>query len=328
MESIRLVKDHFRAMNTDIEVNVADRGLDADRNPFEDIRSWFSDVESRFSRFLPHSELSWLNASRGFPTRISAIMQEVLTLAAYYRRITHGIYEPSILQALLRAGYGISFEKMERDSSEARSLPTLCPSLPKLKPSELRWTIYPSLRIARISRGTLIDLSGVVKGWAVDRMTNRLMSKGIRIGQLNAGGDLRVWGDSDSPAWEIDIESPWAAEGEESTIIATASIKQGAAATSGIIKRSWQTAEGSKHHLIDPRTGQPSASNVIQCTVIGASAADAEIAAKTICILGYDEGKRWMKQSFPADHALLIMKNGTTDLIRGESTDIHWKGVE
>jgi thiamine biosynthesis lipoprotein len=328
MEAIRLVKDHFRAMNTDIEVIVADQGLDTAGVPFEDIRSWFSYVEGRFSRFHPHSELSRLNASRGFPTRTSAIMQEVLTLAASYRRITHGIYEPSILQALMRAGYDVSFEKIDRDNTTARPSPTRNPSIPKLKPSIQRWHTYPSFRLTRLSRGMHIDLGGLVKGWAVDRITSRLMNEGIRIGQLNAGGDLRVWGDSDSPAWEIDIESPWTTGDEEPTIIATASIKQGAAATSGIIKRSWQTAHGPKHHLIDPRTGQPANSDTIQCTVIGASTADAEIAAKTICILGSDEGKRWMKQYFPADHALLIMKNGTTDLIRGENSGIHWRGVE
>ena len=57
-------------------------------------------------------------------------------------------------------------------------------------------------------------------------------------------------------------------------------------ATSGISVHRWAGPDGERHHLIDPRTGRPAATDVIQATVLAANARVAEAWAKTAVVLG------------------------------------------
>ena len=76
---VRPVRFRFRAMNTDVEVQLA-TGLEEAMQAEALIRNWFETQERRFSRFLPDSELSRLNRSTGWMP-VSAAMDEVLSLA-------------------------------------------------------------------------------------------------------------------------------------------------------------------------------------------------------------------------------------------------------
>jgi thiamine biosynthesis lipoprotein len=60
----------------------------------------------------------------------------------------------------------------------------------------------------------------------------------------------------------------------------------GGVATSGILHRHWQTSRGWQHHLIDPRSGRPATTDLVSVTVLGPSAAAAEVMAKAILLLG------------------------------------------
>ncbi|MFC5470141.1 FAD:protein FMN transferase [Cohnella suwonensis] len=318
---IRTIRDEFRAMNTDVEVTLRCDVTGEDDKPLIEIRDWFRFVEDRFSRFRDNSELSRLNGSRGFPTSVSSAMLEVLSHAEEYRRLTNGIYDPCILLALERSGYSVSFESV---GAAAGAIDDAHP----IHGDRLGWTTFPLFRLARLSRGARLDLGGLVKGWAVDRIAAMLSASGIPSGHLNAGGDLRVWGwgQAGLPDWQVDIAPPCPfSEEEEPAILATAILGQGSAATSGTTRRSWMSADGGKHHLIDPRTGVPAISDVVQCTVVGSSTADAEIAAKTVCILGSGEGEAWVKETFPGYDVLMALDNGTTKLLRGIGSSVRWK---
>ncbi|WP_158602382.1 FAD:protein FMN transferase [Cohnella endophytica] len=320
-------QDHFRAMNTEIDVALMEGRPEDEVQSLHEIRNWFVFVEGRFSRFLPESELSRLNASRGFPVRVSSVMLEVLSHAVEYKRLTKGIYEPCILRALEYAGYDRSFETIENYGGFGLPQSAMLEA-PSYRSLERSWTTYPIFNLARLSRGTSLDLGGLVKGWSVDRIVSWLMVGGIEAGQVNAGGDLKVWGwgQNDRPAWEVDIPAPWTSRGQKKPdILATAQLKQGAAATSGTTKRRWKTPSGVMHHLIDPRTGFPADSDVMQCTVLGASVADAEIVAKTICILGSKEGEAWAKEAFPGYDALLVTADKSVRFVHGKGSNVCWK---
>ncbi|MBK6562001.1 MAG: FAD:protein FMN transferase [Dehalococcoidia bacterium] len=67
-------------------------------------------------------------------------------------------------------------------------------------------------------------------------------------------------------------------------------MSSGAVATSSIGGRRWASNGRAMHHLLDPRTGQPSASDLHSVTVLAPTAADAEVAAKVALILGSRQG--------------------------------------
>jgi len=87
-------------------------------------------------------------------------------------------------------------------------------------------------------------------------------------------------------------------------------VSSGGVATSGKDYRRWRRAGAWQHHLIDPRTGQPSASDVWSATVLAPSLQIAEIAAKMVVILGADEGLAWIERRAHLA-ALLMLEDGT-----------------
>ena len=76
---------------------------------------------------------------------------------------------------------------------------------------------------------------------------------------MNAGGDLAVRGIPEQGTWPVGVETP---DGP-----LTLGLSSGALATSGSDRRKWMTANGTSHHLIDPRSGRPSDSDLERVTV-------------------------------------------------------------
>jgi thiamine biosynthesis lipoprotein len=96
---------------------------------------------------------------------------------------------------------------------------------------------------------------------------------------VNAGGDLRVLGTPPGAgSWAVAIDGPRGA--------VTVPLARGALATSGIGRRRWRQGDAARHHLLDPRSGQPAWTGLWSVTAAAATCAQAEVAAKTAFILG------------------------------------------
>lgn len=275
----------LRAMNTDIEILLAcERENTPDLERFA--QTWFQYVEKHFSRFRPDSELTHLNTLSGERSLISASMLEVLLLAENYQQMTEGIFNPLILEALDQAGYDTTFEKIQ--SSKSPCVPSNPNGLVGFGGS-FALNLDLGTRSLQLPPGTVIDLGGIVKSWAVKHLVAEYQNKfKIVRGFVNAGGDLSVWGsalDTGEP-WLIGIENPW----QPSEDIRTLALTNGSVATSSTLGRQWSTPLGPMHHLIDPRTMTPSTSDVVQCTVTGPNVTECEIWAKVLCILGQKKG--------------------------------------
>jgi thiamine biosynthesis lipoprotein len=131
--------------------------------------------------------------------------------------------------------------------------------------------------------GVGVDLGGIGKGMAVDAAVERLRAAGVAVAMVNAGGDLRVLGSPPGAgAWPVAIDGPSGA--------VTVPLARGALATSGIGRRRWRQGGVERHHLLDPRTGQPAWTGLWSVTVAAATCARAEVAAKTAFILGARAG--------------------------------------
>ena len=112
---------------------------------------------------------------------------------------------------------------------------------------------------------------------------------------VNAGGDVAVRG----RRWPIGVET---ANG-----FVTLELVSGALATSGRDRRRWRRNGEEQHHLIDPATGRPSNSDLVRVTVVGSSAAEAEVLAKSLFLAGEEQAivrsrarSEWPPSSSPA----------------------------
>lgn len=210
----------------------ADAGLAA-------VRALFAAWERCLSRFQPESELSRLNCGGGRPTSVSALLFTVLTTALAAAQATDGIYDPTLLNALVRLGYDRSFEQLPALLDAPR------PAAAPPTPAGGGWRRIQVDRAARrvtLPVGVALDFGGIAKGMAVDAAIARLRELGVPHALVNAGGDLAVLGlPPGMDAWPITIEgrdTRW-----------TVPLRSGALATSGIGRRHWRQGEHERHHL-------------------------------------------------------------------------------
>lgn len=293
----------FRSMNTTVETALdCDPGLAGVIE--EETRDWFGFVEERFSRFRADSELSRINRLPGDPVLISDTMLEVLLLAEAYRLATDGIFQPLVGVPLKHWGYDADFDEVRQRPVPFRLTHRPAPVVT----GELE--LDPVMKSVRLPPGKELDLGGLVKSWSVQRLMQWLHnSRGIRQGMINAGGDLAVWGhrtEEHRLLWRIGIQDPWNGDRD----IGWLELSGGAAATSGILGRAWPTDQGIKHHIIDPRTMEPSASGVVQCTVTGPDLSACEVWSKVICILGAADGFPLFLDRTAGYEALYFTENG------------------
>ena len=273
-------------MNTDVAVWLWSDSVLAQVRLGE-VGTVFAQVESELSRCRPASGLSRLNAMAGAgPQRISPLLQTVLGDALDAADESGGIFDPTVLDSLCRAGYDRSFELLStvdgnRYATHDRDL------------NRTGWRqveLDTSSGTARLPAGLGLDLGGIAKGWAVDRAAEMLGSWGAAL--VDAGGDLRATAPPGGEAWPVAVQDPF----DETKELLVIGLTQGAIATSSIGKRRWERHGQAMHHLIDPRSGRPSGSDLHTVTVLASTATEAEIAAKVALILGQHAGRHYLDE--------------------------------
>ncbi|HLL79681.1 MAG TPA: FAD:protein FMN transferase [Ktedonobacteraceae bacterium] len=285
-----MVSGRFKAMGTTIMTLLPEAQADA----LEIVRSLFDEWEQALSRFLPESELSWLNEHPGQNVITSPLLFRVLISALNAAQATQGIYDPTLLDQIKQIGYDRSFDSLS---------PTLPAASYEGQPGG-GWhgiQVSPLLRSVRLPEGVKLDFGGIAKGMAVDAALVALQEAGIERAMVNAGGDLAVIGVPPTlEDWPIAV--PVKDE------CRTLPLRSGAMATSGISRRHWKQGTSERHHLLDPRTGLPAESDLWSVTATAERCEQAEVAAKVAFVLGMERGKAFLTQHKLS--ALLVGKDG------------------
>jgi thiamine biosynthesis lipoprotein len=259
-------------MGTDVSVI----GPDAEgfERAVQEVMRRFGAEDRRFSRFRGDSELTAVNQAAGTPTAISVPFAEVVDRALAAAEETDGLFDPTVYDALIAAGYDRDFDELLSGARGAVHTAEPCG----------RWReIERGAGEIVLPAGVHLDLGGIAKGWTVDRAAEEAHAF-VPWAVINAGGDLRLIGDA-API-DVAIEDP-ERPGDE---LLRTTLDAGALATSSVCKRAWGLDE---HHVIDPATGRPASTELLQATVWAATCADAEFAATHALLLGRDAARRY-----------------------------------
>ncbi|HMK56965.1 MAG TPA: FAD:protein FMN transferase [Dissulfurispiraceae bacterium] len=107
-------------------------------------------------------------------------------------------------------------------------------------------------------KGAQIDLGGIIKGYAVDKVVALLRHSGIRSAVVSVGGEVRTFGRKpDGASWVVGVQNP-RQKGRDDEVIATVDLSDRALSTSGDYIRFFESNGVRYHHLLDPKTGYPS----------------------------------------------------------------------
>jgi thiamine biosynthesis lipoprotein len=237
-------------------------GVGLDRGRLEEGAAWVVEMHRRFSRFLPDSELSVFNAQAGREVEVSSELEAMLRAAVDAWWASGGLVNACVLEAMLAIGY----TRPLREGPTAPDPVTAVAPLPPL-PEVLR--VRPGRGL--LQAGTGVDLGGVAKGWMADVLAAELGDNCL----VNLGGDLFARGGGPSgDGWPVALGG------------VTVLLQDQGAATSSTRRRRWDGNGRTVHHLIDPRTGRPAETDLVEVSVVAESAFQAEVWAKAALIVG------------------------------------------
>jgi thiamine biosynthesis lipoprotein len=132
-----------------------------------------------------------------------------------------------------------------------------------------------------------VDSGGLAKGLFADILAEELGRHGAFV--VSCGGDLAIGGEA-APRRAVNVESPF-----DGSILHSFASRRGAVATSGIGRRSWLNENGAPaHHLLDPATGEPAFTGIVQVTALAPTALLAEVRAKAALLGGPAQLERWL----------------------------------
>jgi thiamine biosynthesis lipoprotein len=237
-------------------------------------------LEQCWSRFRPDSELARLNANTGTWTRVSTPMLLALSCAADLHAATRGRFDPTILDALERAGYDRTFASLEIDAPGPPPAATAAPGFASIE-------LDAEGSRARLPAGTRVDLGGIGKGLAADLVARGLVERGARSVIVGLGGDLRARGEPPPQGpWDVPVMDPF----DDERVAFRFPLAHGALVTSTTRIRTWTRGGRRYHHLIDPASGDSARSGLAAAVVHGRDAWWSEGIAKAAVVAGAEAG--------------------------------------
>jgi thiamine biosynthesis lipoprotein len=236
---------------------------------------WFQVVERTCSRFNPASELSRLTVGERVP--VSPLLFELLNFSVQLAKLTGGAFDPAVGAELEAAGFRREYLSGE---DVRRAAPAESGSYRDVR-------LDPVSRTVTLRRRVLLDVGAVAKGLAIDLATVELGE--FPAGSVEAGGDLRVWGESPSGGlWSLGIQHPDLPD----RTIRTIRVAAGAVCTSGGYERPSETGAG--HHLVVK--GAAAADQPKSVTVVAPTALAADGLSTAAFLLGARRGLKLARE--------------------------------
>jgi len=245
-------------------------------------RARVEQLEARWSRFRADSEISRLNQRSGIPTGLSEDSYLLVDHAVTAWAWSGGRYDPTVLTAMVAAGYDRSFELVAAHQPAGDG--------PRPAPGCAGVVLDPRLRVVTLPAGVGFDPGGIGKGLAADLTVDLLLDDGAAGACVSLGGDGRVAGEPPATGWRVGIGNPY----DDAELLAVVQLADHGVATSSRLRRRWSAGDGERHHLLDPRTGASIDNGLDAVTVIAADAWVAEILTKAVFVAGAVDGARWL----------------------------------
>lgn len=273
-----IYKKSQRLMGTEMEITVvsadekkAHKAIDA---AFEEI----SRIERMMSAYISGSQISMINKSAGEkPVKSDAELIGLVKRAVEYAGMTDGGFNIAVgpLIRLWKIADGGDIP----DKDEINRAQGLI-NYKDIIIDEKQGTIF--LR----KKGMSIDLGGIAKGYASDRAKAVLKQQGVTSGIAAVAGDINAFGRKvDGSKWRIGIEHPR----KKGAFIGVIELQDEAVSTSGDYERFFIKDGRRYHHIIDPKTGEPS-DKCQSATVIAKEGTATDALSTGIFIMGPEKG--------------------------------------
>ncbi len=252
-------------------------------------------LEELLSRFIPTSEISRINRSAGMKCeRLSSDTYEVLSRAVEFSR-SQGLFDVTI-------GPLITLWSNSKDTCKPPEDSRIRQVLPLVDYTGL--LLDPCNKTAGLQKtGQSIDLGGIGKGFAGDKILEVLKKYDISSAYTNIGGNVVALGTKpDGSPWRVGIQHPR----QESSLIGLVSVVDKAVVTSGDYQRYFIGSDGKRyHHILNPSTGYPAESGLLSVTIVADSSTAADALSTLLFVAGKEKGLELLRQ-FSGTEAIFV----------------------
>ncbi len=275
----------FRAMGTDCQLIY--RGPSRKQSvAFRDAAvAWVADFERKYSRYREDSLISAINrvAGQGW-VETDAELESMFALCDHYHWSTGAVFDPTALPLQRLWNYQAEQPRIPNDDEIAAALKLVGWSKVQREPGRVRLA----------ETGMAIDLGGIGKEYAVDRVIEQSKPFGITDILVDFGRDVRACGLAPQGGpWRVGLEHPT----DTGRCWGGVHVSNRAVTTSGDYLRGFEF-EGNRYgHIIDPRTGRPIANGCHAASVVAPTCSEAGVLSTAALILGHIEGVRLIERS-------------------------------
>ncbi|MCW3007245.1 MAG: hypothetical protein JWP17_1871 [Solirubrobacterales bacterium] len=258
------------------------------RHALDAARALAQDAHERLTRFEDDSELSRLNADPRGVVPASDLLRRLADAVRWAGDVSGGLVDGTCLDAVEATGYRAHWDPSPGAQADDWTAGQTHPL-----PGAWRSVSTNPGAVVR-PPGVRLDSGGLAKGMVADEIA--VLLDGCDDWAIDCGGDLRVGGRRPQLR-TIEVRDPIDTAG----VVHRLTLRGGAVATSGTTRRRWRDG----HHLIDPRTGAPADTGVVQATALASTGLEAEVRAKTALLAGPLEGWRALHHG-----GVLVMADG------------------
>jgi thiamine biosynthesis lipoprotein len=270
---------------------VDDRGQEAATHLGREAVAEARRIEQKFSRYRRTSVLSQINdEAGGSPVIIDDETEALIRAALELAVLTEGRFDPTV--GVLRRVWDFRRAEVPAEAAIRALLPLV----------DARSVVLSHGTVRLPREGMELDLGGVGKEYAADRVAQLLRDRGVESALVNLLGDVRTVGRrGDGRPWVIGVQDPR----ERSRFrLAIRAREDCGVATSGDYERGFDVEGVRYHHILDARTGRP-ARGLCSATVIAPTAFEAGRLATAAFLLGPERGLALLEATASVEGALI-----------------------
>jgi thiamine biosynthesis lipoprotein len=281
-----IFSDSRIAMDTVVTINVVSSSKSEANKAFQKAFEEMEKLGLLINFYSDKSEISMVNKNAGIKAvHASPETLDLVKQAIHVAELTNGDFDPSI--GAITALWDFH-KKIRPEDRDIRSKLQLV-SYRDIKIDENRETIFLK------KKGMMIDLGGIAKGYAADKVVAILTAGGIKAALVSVAGDIRAYGvKPDGTPWKIGIQDPRPLK-PSFDILAALPLRDKAISTSGDYQRFFEIDGVRYHHIMDPRTGMP-ARGCESVTVIADKGVLTDSLATAVFVAGPQKGFELLKK--------------------------------
>jgi thiamine biosynthesis lipoprotein len=298
-------------MYTTVSVTVTARNSEEAEKNIEIAFNEIRELERLLSFWTNDSEIAAINQSAGgSPVKISKATFQVIEKAIEISDITGGAFDATIGPVIRQ--WDFKKQKLPDDAALKDALGKV--NYKAMVLDQANSTAYLS------DREMSFDTGGIAKGFAADKVIEKLKALNVSAALVSVAGDIRGYGEKpDGTKWRVGIRDP--RSDDEEMFIASVELNDEAISTSGDYERYFIRNKKRYHHILDPKTGYP-AEGTMSVTVVADTATYADGLSTGVFVLGPETGIKALDKA--GIDGLIISSDKKAYITDGLASRIKW----